>query len=497
MISRASLFALTASGALHAAVLSNWHTPFSIDPASIPNFENNLDVQIIEDANTIGDIPTAAQASIDSQSTNISPVEVNEREQALIHDVKRLSETIFSLEKQFENAHHQAQNANHEIEQLTSTKASLEETLEAVHRSANMTKAGMSEQISILKAENRQSQIEKADLQAQKNQAQFENTELRSANLSLSDLLSDARDASQQSRNELVLERAHSQALDHQLNALNTQQETLETSHLDIQREANILSEQNHGLVIENTTLKSQKNQAQSENTELRSANLSLSDLLSDARDASQQSQKALVLERAHSQALDHQLMALNTQQETLEADRLSIERETNSLREQNHGLVIENTTLKSQNSMDREAIQSLQNVNSNLKHILDQTKKEMTELQAKLEKSLQTSRASLATGNAMDESNPTPAAGNPKPIYPKIAIRRGIEGDVSLRVMLTASGVVSSVTVEKPSGSRLLDAAAVSAVKKWQFNPAMHQGEPAASVTTVPIEFKLIQSRG
>jgi TonB family protein len=406
VISRASLFALTASGALHAAVLSNWHTPFSIDPASIPNFENNLDVQIIEDANTIGDIPTASQASIDSQSTNISPVEVNEREQALIHDVKRLSATIFSLEKQFENAHHQAQNANHEIEQLTSTKASLEETLEAVHRSANMTKAGMSEQISILKAENRQSQIENADLQAQKNQAQLENTELRSANLSLSDLLSDARDASQQSRNELVLERAHSQVLDHQLMVLNDQQETLETSHLDIQREANILSRQNHGLVIENTTL-------------------------------------------------------------------------------------------KSQNSMDHEAIQSLQNVNSNLKHILDQTKKEMTELQAKLEKSLQTSRASLATGNAMDESNPTPAAGNPKPIYPKIAIRRGIEGDVSLRVMLTASGVVSSVTVEKPSGSSLLDAAAVSAVKQWQFNPAMHQGEPAASVTTVPIEFKLIQSRG
>ncbi len=406
MISRASLFALAASGALHAAVLSNWHTPFSIDPASIPSFENNLDVQIIEDANSIGDIPTASQASIDSQPSNISPVEVNEREQALIHDVKRLSETIFSLEKQLENVHREAQIANHEIGQLTSAKASVEQTLTAVHRSAKLAKVGMSEQISILKAENRQSRIENADLQAQKNQAQLENTELRSANLSLSDLLS-------------------------------------------------------------------------------------------DARDSTQQSQKELVLERAHSQALDHQLMALNTQQEILEASRLNIQRETNSLREQNHGLVIENTTLKSQNSMDREAIQSLQNVNGNLKHALDQTKKEMTELQAKLEKSLQTSRASLATGNAMDESNPTPAAGNPKPIYPKIAIRRGIEGDVSLRVMLTASGVVSSVTVEKPSGSSLLDAAAVSAVKQWQFNPAMHQGEPAASVTTVPIEFKLIQSRG
>jgi TonB family protein len=406
VISRASLFALAASGALHAAVLSNWHTPFSIDPASIPSFENNLDVQIIEDANTIGDIPTASQASIDSQPSNISPVEVNEREQALIHDVKRLSETIFSLEKQLENVHREAQIANHEIGQLTSAKASVEQTLTAVHRSAKLAKVGMSEQISILKAENRQSRIENAGLQAQKNQAQLENTELRSANLSLSDLLS-------------------------------------------------------------------------------------------DARDSTQQSQKELVLERAYSQTLDHQLMALNTQQEILEASRLDIQRETNSLREQNRGLVIENTTLKSQNSMDREAIQSLQNVNSNLKHILDQTKKEMTELQAKLEKSLQTSRASLATGNAMDESNPTPAAGNPKPIYPKIAIRRGIEGDVSLRVMLTASGVVSSVTVEKPSGSSLLDAAAVSAVKQWQFNPAMHQGEPAASVTTVPIEFKLIQSRG
>ena len=406
MISRASLFALAASAAPNAAVLPNWHTPFLIDPASIPSFENNLDVQIIEDANTIGDIPTASQASIDSQPSNISPVEVNEREQALIHDVKRLSETIFSLEKQLENVHREAQIANHEIGQLTSAKASVEQTLTAVHRSAKLAKVGMSEQISILKAENRQSRIENADLQAQKNQAQLENTELRSANLSLSDLLS-------------------------------------------------------------------------------------------DARDSTQQSQKELVLERAHSQALDHQLMALNTQQEILEASRLNIQRETNSLREQNHGLVIENTTLKSQNSMDREAIQSLQNVNSNLKHILDQTKKEMTELQAKLEKSLQTSLASLATGNAMDESNPTPAAGNPKPIYPKIAIRRGIEGDVSLRVMLTASGVVSSVTVEKPSGSSLLDAAAVSAVKQWQFNPAMHQGEPAASVTTVPIEFKLIQSRG
>ncbi|MBT3706899.1 MAG: TonB family protein [Proteobacteria bacterium] len=406
MISRASLFALTASGALHAAVLSNWHAPLLVDPASIANFENNLDVQIIEDANTIGDIPAASQASIDSQLKSIPSVQVNEKEQALIYDVKHLSETIFSLKKQLENAHHEAQIANHEIEQLTSIKGSLEETLEAVHRSTNRAKASMSEEISALTAENRQSRAENADLHAQKNGTQSETTELRSANLLLSDLLSNARDSTQQSREELALEQAHSQALDHQLMALNNQQETLKTSLLNIQRETTILSEQKRELVVENTTLKTQQ-------------------------------------------------------------------------------------------SVDAEAIQSLQNGNNDLSYMLDQTRQKVAELQATLEKSRETSQASLETGNAMDESNPTPAAGNPKPIYPKIAIRRGIEGDVSLRVMLTASGMVSSVTVEKPSGSKLLDAAAVSAVKQWQFNPAMHQGEPTASVTTVPIEFKLIQSRG
>ena len=181
----------------------------------------------------------------------------------------------------------------------------------------------------------------------------------------------------------------------------------------------------------------------------------------------------------------------------TLETSHLDIQREANILSEQKSELIVENTKLKTHKSANAEEIQSLQNINSGLRQMLDRARKEMAELQAKLEKSPETSQASLATCNAIDESNPTPAAGIPKPIYPKIAIRRGIEGDVSLRVMLTASGVVSSVTVEKPSGSELLDAAAVSAVKQWQFNPAMHQGEPAASVTTVPIEFKLIQSRG
>jgi TonB family protein len=40
-------------------------------------------------------------------------------------------------------------------------------------------------------------------------------------------------------------------------------------------------------------------------------------------------------------------------------------------------------------------------------------------------------------------------------------------------------------------SASQLVDAA-VSAVKKWTFNPALHEGKPVASVEVIPIAFTL-----
>ncbi|MDR1732111.1 MAG: energy transducer TonB [Synergistaceae bacterium] len=71
------------------------------------------------------------------------------------------------------------------------------------------------------------------------------------------------------------------------------------------------------------------------------------------------------------------------------------------------------------------------------------------------------------------------------RPDYPAIARRRGDEGTVTLLITLEGSSV-SGVSVEKSSGSPVLDQAAVSAVRKWKFENA---GRTRARV---PVTFRL-----
>ena len=80
----------------------------------------------------------------------------------------------------------------------------------------------------------------------------------------------------------------------------------------------------------------------------------------------------------------------------------------------------------------------------------------------------------------------------NPPPRYPLTARRAGEQGTVTLRVLVSPDGLASRVAVEKSSGSRYLDAAALEAVKAWRFAPA-HQGADAVeSWMLVPIVFRL-----
>lgn len=82
----------------------------------------------------------------------------------------------------------------------------------------------------------------------------------------------------------------------------------------------------------------------------------------------------------------------------------------------------------------------------------------------------------------------------NPTPEYPPYAQRQGWEGKVLLRVHVLASGRPDSVEVHKSSGRRLLDEAALTAVKGWTFAPA-HKGKtPIDGWASVPIEFSLSQ---
>ena len=57
------------------------------------------------------------------------------------------------------------------------------------------------------------------------------------------------------------------------------------------------------------------------------------------------------------------------------------------------------------------------------------------------------------------------------KPRYPKVALRRGIEGTVELKLILLPNGEVLRIEILKSSGSSILDNSALSAAKKWQFS--------------------------
>jgi protein TonB len=80
----------------------------------------------------------------------------------------------------------------------------------------------------------------------------------------------------------------------------------------------------------------------------------------------------------------------------------------------------------------------------------------------------------------------------NPKPPYPISSRRRGEEGTVLLKVLVTREGAAATVNVEKTSGFVALDQSAVDTVRKWRFAPARRGTEAVESTVLVPVVFEL-----
>jgi len=72
------------------------------------------------------------------------------------------------------------------------------------------------------------------------------------------------------------------------------------------------------------------------------------------------------------------------------------------------------------------------------------------------------------------------------------LAIRRGYQGTTLLRVRILEDGRVEVVEIKESSGYRILDEAAMKAVRPWRFTPALMAGKPVASWVLLPIAFKL-----
>ena len=116
---------------------------------------------------------------------------------------------------------------------------------------------------------------------------------------------------------------------------------------------------------------------------------------------------------------------------------------------------------------------------------------------------------AALPEGETVD-SAATPGAGlseppryeaggdaNPWPRYPAGARRRGVQGEVLVRVAVGRDGRAERVEVLRTSGSALLDAAAVEALERWRFEPARAGGQPVAATVEIPVTFRLTDADG
>jgi len=82
----------------------------------------------------------------------------------------------------------------------------------------------------------------------------------------------------------------------------------------------------------------------------------------------------------------------------------------------------------------------------------------------------------------------------NPKPAYPRQALREHEEGTVLVLAQVDVQGRVSDARVIGRSGSFALDRAATNEVRRWQFQPALHDGRPVVASVQVPVSYRLEQ---
>jgi protein TonB len=80
----------------------------------------------------------------------------------------------------------------------------------------------------------------------------------------------------------------------------------------------------------------------------------------------------------------------------------------------------------------------------------------------------------------------------NPKPPYPALSRRLHEEGEVRLRVFVSASGNAPRVELQRSSGYDRLDRVALEIVQRWRFVPAREGDQAVAAWVVVPISFTL-----
>lgn len=100
------------------------------------------------------------------------------------------------------------------------------------------------------------------------------------------------------------------------------------------------------------------------------------------------------------------------------------------------------------------------------------------------------TAPASDREPGAQVDQTARPLPTNHPPEYPPRASAEDREGRAVLRVMVDREGAAQEVTLLKSSGHKDLDAAAMAAVARWRFAPALQDKTPVEQTIAVPIRF-------
>lgn len=99
-----------------------------------------------------------------------------------------------------------------------------------------------------------------------------------------------------------------------------------------------------------------------------------------------------------------------------------------------------------------------------------------------------------LPTTEAVAEQIAARPKSRPRPTYPRIAQRQGIEGFVTLRLRIDASGRVEDAVVVKAEPPGVFDDAALNTARRYRFTPARRGSEAVASTLQQTIRFELQQ---
>lgn len=475
--------ALMISGALHAVVIA-------LSPEAVPKltsdptlvYSTKLDAVLMDAVQDKGETLLPSEAAVESVASvdPVDPVDQLERE------IQRLQDLTASQRSTLQKIHakHTAEKVRHEKEILT-----------------------LQESNKVIMDDRRQLQATVTQLEDARQALNAENASLRQT---LANTVSDLRVGTQAQVALSVQVKTLVHDLDHQqkLNRrLYEKTQESEKARQSLQAEKKITDSANEQLAASLLGQELKLNTLRKENTELQQRLLSSTKLslelereldksiaaarveyqeMTEEQTALHQEMRmissALKNQRAVSQQLRHDADQISQILDVLRAEQ----QETEAAYTETGARLLETTTV----------LRSISEENHQLRQELTRSAKTAANLRQQLNRT-QASTASLETGNALRELRPVPTAGNPKPVYPRMAIRRGLEGEVGLSVSVSSSGQVSEVSVSKPSGYAILDQAAIDSVKKWEFTPATRDGIPTAMVIDIPVQFRLIDSRG